>query len=164
MGTGNIWSSPTNIVTGLVKNPCYASIQIGKDPVNKYLVSLGAKGTQVFRTQYDVAVDGSQYVLTAGRGKGGIELTVFDGPIASCNFTNKAAPKAFSIKYSNLETYSSREITVTFKLPSQSNAQTTEQSAEFSGVIVAAHTNQDVDPRTGVIVTTTQIAAEGMWY
>lgn len=156
MAANTIFTEAVNAYLGKTGRTVYAYIKVGSGAPNQYLITGDAQGAQVFRTQHDVAVDGTQYMLTAGRGKGGFQFTIFEGPICNAN------ADTFASKYSKLDAYSDRTIEVTYSLEAGKNTKSTNSSAVFSGVILSANTHQAVS-ETGVTIIITEVQAAGMW-
>lgn len=156
MATNTIFAEAVNAYLGRTGRTVYAYIQVGNSAPNRYLIYGEAQGAQVFRTQHDVAVDGTQYMLTAGRGKGGFQFTIFEGPICNAN------AETFASKYSKLDSYAARTIEVTYSLDVGRDAKSTNNSAVFSGVILSANTHQSV-AENGITLIVTEVSAEGMW-
>ena len=156
-----IFDAPVNIRYGLPKNTVYAWIKVGDDPANRYLIINETRGLQIFRTQYDVAVDGTRYMLTAGRGRGGFTFTVLEGPLVNCDGSETTT---FASKYGDLDKYKKRTVDVVLGLEaSDSNTgKNTKNAAHFSGVITQAETSRAIGSGAEVLTQTT-INSEGMW-
>lgn len=153
-----IFKDAANTYIGNTGRTVYAWIQVGTDKANRYLIIDNTEGVQLFRTQYDIAVDGTQYILTAGRGHGGFSFTVLEGPI--CNADDR---ETFASKYGDLDKYKTRTIKVVTSLDHGEQATaSTKNAAKFSGVIVSAETRHVIGENGATIITTT-INAEGMW-
>ena len=124
----------------------------GTDPINALLIGPDVV-EQPFRTQFDVSVDGSEYVIAAGKGVGTYNFKVLEGPF-DCNSTESNTTmlelfKRFSGALKN------RRIVMTL----MSSERTT---VVFSGVITSTATSTVVtDNGTRFIVSA--ITAMGSW-
>lgn len=117
--------------------PCLLDEQIG--------------GGQPFRTQVDVTLDGSIYLLSAGQGIGNHTFTVFEGPFpADCG----PSMNCISEKYASLGTLESRMIKIAYT--DQPSALT------FTGVINNLTTFRRVEA-SGNIIIVTKVEALGIW-
>ena len=162
MSTKNIFGPSTNAYIGLPDNAVYAWIKIGNDSPNKCLITAEAGGVQNFRTQYDIAVDGSEYLLTAGRGGGGFTFRVYEGPFCAPD-SGKNGFTHFADKYGKLDNYDSRKIEVVMSLePGTNAAKSTKNAAKYRGIIIAATTMQ-TRMNDGSVTIITDVKAEGMW-
>lgn len=130
-----------------------ALIKLGADPdVNQYKISGQTEGQQIFRTQYDVAVDGTEYILTAGAGQGTYTFTIFEGPF-DCD---QSQGPVFAARLSRMDFFENRTIVVVIPFG-------TTESAFFSGLIVGSTINQKMDNTHGSYTVMTQISTVGRW-
>lgn len=106
----SILGTPTNLVNNR-KEAARIIITIGKsgEPFNLLLVDR-TESTQPYRTQYDVALDGTTYVVGAGKGVGNFVFKVLDGPF-QCPSDSQFASMTTNIgSYSRL---SDRQVKIT---------------------------------------------------
>ena len=136
------------------------SIGSEKKPLTCLLMDQ-AGGAQPFRTQYDVALDGTQYVLAAGKGRGSYELKLLEGPITDCSgATNKVEDMSLHTLYNSSisKNLAGRQIEITTGI----NPDTTNKCWVFKGVIdqLATYAQVTEDGERYIINT---ISATGMW-
>jgi len=129
-----------------------------KDPLACLLMDQ-AGGSQPFRTQYDIALDGTQYVLAAGKGRGSYELKLLEGPISDCSGTGEVTTKTLHDLYaSEMGRLSGRKITITTGVDLKS----TKKCWVFEGLIDQLTTLAQVT-NTGEKYIINVISATGMW-
>ena len=94
------------------------SVTVGRSGVvRQYLLINQAGGRQPFRTQYDIALDGTQYVLAADRGLGDYEFTMLDG-VTECrsdirnNYYKHTNTASFIPAYKGMHTAQDRWIKI----------------------------------------------------
>ena len=145
-----------NIPTDLI----HAAINIG-GLVNAYAIHGDTEGQQIFRTQHDIAIDGTEYILTAGAGQGAFNFTIFDGPF-TC--PQDAPVTALAARYDDMRSFVNRTIEVNIPLVgSPEGANSTKLRAVFSGLITGIGTRQVNDPSTGAYYILTTVQTTGMW-
>jgi len=139
---------------------CPVDVKLGAEArVRKYALVGATGGAQPFRTQYDVAVDGTAYALTAGKGVGAYQFTLLEGAIQDCD--NNTVGDSFMEDYKKLKGYRSRKLViVTYGVSTRG---TTETSMTFTGIIDNVLTTVLVDEQTGQSYTQIQITASGLW-
>lgn len=108
-------------------------------------------GTQPYRTQFDISIEGTINLLSAGPGLGTHSFTIFEGPFdPNCPNTNKC----LSSEYAKMRNIKNRIIKIVYQhIP---NAPT------FSGIIHSLQSVQSV-MGDGNIVMTTSVEAMGVW-
>lgn len=125
----------------------------------KYRLIDSAGGNQPFRTQYDMAVDGSQFVLAAGKGLGTYEFKLLEGPFTSCGgqITN-SSQSSFLKEYKQLKKAKDRQITVI----TRARGSSTQYSVTFKGLInnVQVGASRGENGEGYVIIV---VSATGVW-
>ena len=118
-----------------------------------------AGGNQPFRTQYDMAIDGSQFVLAAGKGLGNYEFKLLEGPLTHCaGTTGTNSQTSFLREYKKLKKAADRQITVITRAKGSS----TQYSVTFKGLInnvQVSATKGENGERYLIIV----VSATGVW-
>ena len=136
---------------------CPVTVQLGETLTPKLYALVGPTGgAQPFRTQYDVAIDGTTYVLTAGKGVGTYQFTLLEGAFKDC--AGGEVGESFMADYKTLKGYKSRKIRLVTKGTINTN-----NSITFDGVVDNVLTSVNVDDSTGQTYTTIQVTATGVW-
>lgn len=155
------FASAVNILTkSSMKDGELVSVKLGSSSSpRQYLLVNGAGGTQPFRTQYDMALDGSQYVLTAGKGVGTYEFQLLEGPIHTCRGGGSATRySSFISDYKGMKGADSRKLTIVTKTQSA----TTRNSITFVGLINQVNINA-VRGEDGESYVLAVVSATGTW-
>lgn len=158
-----LFGNRTNLLLNLgITGARLVKVSIGdkKKPLDCLLMDQ-AGGAQPFRTQYDVALDGTQYVLAAGKGRGSYELKLLEGPIKDCSGSgDKIADMSLHKLYnaSISKNLAGRNIEITTGI----NPDSTDQCWVFKGVIdqLATYAQVTEDGERYIINT---VSATGMW-
>ena len=109
-------------------------------------------GTQPYRTQFDISIDGTINLLSAGPGLGVHSFTIFEGPFdPNCPTTNKF----LSTEYENMRDIKNRIIKIAYSHVSG-------HAPTFSGIINSMGSTQACDD-DGNITMTTNVEALGVW-
>ena len=158
-----VFANPTNILTGELAGKRFklVTVAIGKNTSPfKCLLMDQAGGAQPFRTQYDIALDGTQYVLAAGKGRGNYELKLLEGPINTCsNAPDNIKDMSLHQIYKNqMDRLDGRKITIV----TGSNPDNTRESWKFTGIIDQLATYAHVS-ESGERYIVNVITATGMW-
>ena len=139
---------------------CPVDVKLGDASRVRLYALVGATGgAQPFRTQYDVAVDGTAYALTAGKGVGTYQFMLLEGAFQDCD--NNTVGDSFMEDYKKLKGYRSRKLVIVTK--GTAGLRTTSASMKFTGVIDNVLTTVLVDEQTGQSYTQIQITASGLW-
>lgn len=136
------------------------SVQLGPNLTPKMYALVGnTGGVQPFRTQYDVAVDGTTYVLTAGKGVGTYQFTLLEGAFKDCSARgSNTINDSFMADYKKLKGYRSRKIRLVTR-----GTLSTSNSLTFFGIIDNVVTSVVVDESTGQSYTQITVTATGVW-
>lgn len=107
-------------------------------------------GIQPYRTQFNVTVNGDIHVLSAGKGLGTQEFTVFEGP-----FKCGAAIDCMADYYDSIDDINERVIKIVY-------VNATSKAPVFSGIINGMASTQSVN-NDGTITMITKVGALGTW-
>lgn len=125
----------------------------GSNPATMYL--LDRAGTnQPFRTQYDMAIDGTAYLVGAGRGAGDYEFKVLDGPF--CTSEKKTENVSMLAKITEFDNISARTIKIVMPTGNSVSDKT------FSGVINSISTYH-FRTDDGQLYYISSVGASGIW-
>lgn len=128
----------------------FIALKIGEDgQLNSYALIRQASLEQNFRTSYNIALDGTLYVLDAGRGYGTYNFTVFDGPYLSCG-NNNTSEKTLLSTYLSMSSLDSRIVTLILN-----NKET------FKGVLDSIRV--DTTDKPGIPINTITLTVIGDW-
>lgn len=155
----NIFDTPYIYKINLpgLEKACPVTVQLGESLSPRLYALVGPTGgAQPFRTQYDVAVDGTTYVLTAGKGVGTYQLSLLEGAFKDC--AGGTVGESFMADYKKLQGYKSRKIRLVTRGTTNTN-----NSMTFNGIIDNVLTSVNVDDSTGQTYTTIQVTATGIW-
>ena len=157
---GKVFSAATTVLlkSAMTKGEL-VNVKLGASgSPRQYLLIDGAGGSQPFRTQYDMALDGSQFVLTAGKGIGTYEFKLLEGPVKDCGSKVNTSKSSFVSDYKKMDDADSRRLTIVTKTDSS----TTKNSLTFRGIInqVAINAARGEDGESYVIII---VSATGIW-
>ena len=140
---------PPDVLGG--KHPVYVTVKLnGQDFPCLLTESIG--GSQPYRTQFDIAIDGTISLVSAGPGIGTHSFTIFEGPFdPNCPTSNKM----LSTEYKNMRHLKNRVIKIAYRHV-QGNVPT------FSGIIHGLKSVQSVDNDDNIIMITS-VEALGVW-
>lgn len=127
-------------------------IKIGRTSAPRTMYLLERAGhNQPFRTQYDVALDGTTYLVGAGRGSSVYEFKVLDGPFC-------ADEKQTSIleELTEFDVLANRTLKITMPTGHKNSIKT------FTGVINEASTYH-VQGDAGELYYISTVTASGVW-
>lgn len=128
-----------------------AYIKLGGQDANQYKITGETEGKQIFRTQYDLAIDGTEYILTAGVGQGEYHFVIFEGPFDCAD----AQGPVFMSRLHELKDFERRSIDVDIPFNKSKHA-------FFSGIIIGASFSQKMDKDGSYRVYTT-VNTIGTW-
>lgn len=129
--------------------------KIGGRHYEGYYVLPDMEGSQPFRTQYDIAVDGSIYALNAGKGLGSITFTLLEGPFRCTQNANPAYLLTNLMRTNKLE---DRRVEIIINY----NAGVAKNVIKFVGYINNV-TPQITETQNDSIIYYTTVDAEGTW-
>lgn len=118
------------------------------------MVIPNTEAKQPFRQQIDVALNGSTYMLAAGKGAGSYKFVVIDGPYLNC----KNFPKSTFLQFIQTKNVEDRKITV---IPSYTYAGTYKQGV-FTGYITDVASTV-TESEEDCITYYTTVTATGTW-
>lgn len=116
------------------------------------LLTQSMGGRQSYRTQINMLLNGDIQILSAGKGIGSHEFTVFEGPFTDCG---EGTPECISSYYESLTRLEERTIRIIYTDPGN--------KLTFRGVIVAMTSTRTVDDQSGTIMMVTKVEALGTW-
>lgn len=155
-GTPSIISMPSG--TKGRNEDINVSIAIGGGRAQKMLLLGPDTVKQPFRTQFDVAIDGSEYVIAAGKGIGSYDFKVLEGPFTCAEFATYQSILEKLDEFA--KTVDDRRITMTL-LNGNSQASKVTESV-FKGIINNVTTTTTVY-EGGEKVIVSNISALGSW-
>ena len=133
------------------------TIQLGDDDQFDALLMGHDTVSQPYRTQFDVAIDGSEYIIAAGKGIGEYEFSILDGPFTCADFKDRSSILTKLQGFNNSVT--NRTILMTLN---NAGAAAGGSSHLFSGVVSKVTTTLRVmDDGTKAVIST--VTAEGSW-
>ena len=160
-----IFAQPQNIIipSSTIAKSQLVSVTIGKNSAAKqYRLINQAGGRQPFRTQYDIALDGTQYVLAAGRGLGDYEFTMLDN-ITDCSTPNRDANitsnPSFIPEYKNMRTAQDRWLRIVTGADNSGNGRNTLIFKGLVNMVTATAARGD----NGEAYLQINLSAVGIW-
>lgn len=157
----NTFDNASNIILNdTLKKYELVDVRIGSsDRPRKFHLIDTAGGNQPFRTQYDMAIDGTQFVLAAGKGLGTYEFRLLEGPLEHCAGSSALdSQTSFLREYKKLKKAEDRQITVITRAKGSS----TQYSVTFKGLINNVQVSA-VKGESGERYLIIIVSATGVW-
>lgn len=132
------------------------TIKIANKLYPGYLIP-DAEGSQPFRTQYDITVDGSIYALNGGKGVGDLQFVVMEGPFL-CAPGGKI-PELMSSKLLTSDKLEDRKVEITVNYATTATC----NRSKFVGYVDNLSLNIQEDKNTNSVVYRTIVDARGIW-
>lgn len=131
----------------------FVKLYIGSDTTKEYKAFMTQSTiSQPYRTQYDITLDGTVYILDAGKGIGTYTFMVYEGPFGCPEEIESSLAKTIN----NAETLEDRKITAVHYYSDGTKLQGT-FTGYVSGVTVELVANEN---NLGLTV---QVEANGQW-